>query len=136
MSRTIEKDTKDKNEGPRSFAVLLTKLRDGEVEAELSEALQKMGKQLAELAYETGKSSGALTLTLSFKADRDGTVDVIADVKLKEPKKKQGRGVFWLTPHGNFAAENPRQTTLPLRPVPAAEPTRDVGGDNVPARSV
>lgn len=111
-----------KKEGPRGFAVLVQQIDDGVLHAELSEAVQEITSKLAEQAGHTGLTAkGALTLTLGFAAKKNGTVDIVADVKTKMPKPVRGGSVFWVTDGGNLSPSNPRQQRLPLREVPTID---------------
>ena len=110
---------KENDEGPRSFAVLLQGIGDGDLNAELSETLTDVNKNLAARADEFGKAKGTLTLTLAIEIDRDGVVTLTPDVKTKLPKPARKNGRYWLTAGNNLSPENPKQTKLNLRKVPA-----------------
>lgn len=125
-------------EGPRGFAVVLQQVDEGSLHGELSETLQKVTRELAEYADKfTTVAKGAITLTLGFAVDPNGTVTVEGDIKTKLPKARRARSLFWLTKGHNLSAENPRQTKLPLREVPSnRDKAREVAEGSAPARSV
>ena len=115
----------------RSFALMLGHLEDGQILVDLSEKLQQLNLALIKQAEAVGKAKGTLTLTLKFGADDGGTVQIDADIKIKEPQPVRARTVTWMTKAGQLATSNPRQTKLALREVPRQQPARDV--DAAPA---
>jgi hypothetical protein len=110
---------KENDEGARSFAVLLQGIGDGELNAELSETLHGMNAKLSNHAVDFGKAKGTLTLTIEVDIDREGVVTLTPDVKTKLPKPARKKGRYWLTAGNNLSPENPKQTKLNLREVPA-----------------
>jgi hypothetical protein len=114
-----------KEEGPRSFAVFLRKLGQGEAESSLSYELHELGKRLQEEAHARNeKVKGTLTLSLAFEAEpEEELVKVAYDVKAKPPKPRRAKGYFWLTKGGNLSTEQPKDTKQ------AAFPFRDVAND-------
>lgn len=124
-TRTDKPEKQD--EGARSFAVLLQAIGEGTFHAECSEQLHELTRRLEAHAYDFSKAKGTLTLALTVEIDREGVVTIDPDLKLKVPKPARKKGRFWVTPGGNLSPENPKQTTLPLREVPAARAPRDMG---------
>jgi len=113
MTGTAKK-TDAKEEGPRSFAVFLKGLGDGDAEIECSDQLHELGKLLLAESFARGRSvSGELSIRIAFRAEPNGMVSTAYEVKRKDPKRRTTPGVMWLTEGGNFAAENPRQTVIP-----------------------
>jgi hypothetical protein len=112
------------DDGPRSLAVFLTKLEDGEFEQELSKKLHEMGLALDSRLEHSETATGSMIITLKFKADRKA-VAIAGDVKSTLPKALRAAHVMWLNAESNFVAENPRQTKLGLREV-EAPPAREV----------
>ncbi len=130
--------TKDeKDEGPRDFAMFLRAIDEGSIADEAATKLHELAAKLHELvdAY-GGTAKGTLTLSVSLSALANGTVDVTADVKTKEPKPKRARSVFWLTKGNNLSPDNPRQQKLPLREVPPAQKARDLDADRPSPRTL
>lgn len=129
--------TKKKDEGPRSAAVLLQHIDDGELHAELSETIQRVSSELVEIAeHASGKASGSITLTLKLAAKSNGTVAVSADVKSKTPKVVRPGSTFWLTDGGNLSPENPRQAKLPLKPVEGPTAVRELADETANIRGL
>jgi hypothetical protein len=110
---------KENEEGARSFALLLQGLGDGALNAELSETLHDMNTKLSAHAIDFSKAKGTLTLAIEIEIDRDGVVTLRPDVKTKLPKPARKAGRYWLTPGNNLSPENPKQTKLNLKEVPA-----------------
>lgn len=120
----MAKDTKPpkddpREEGPRSFGVILQKVADGAAEAELSRELFTLTKTIKEEArMRAGKVKGTLTLKLDIEAEGDdGVVKVAFDVAVKAPKPQRRNGHFWITEGGNLTSQAPKQTGLPFQDV-------------------
>lgn len=128
------------DEGARSATRFLEQVSDGQCNADLSDALHRLGRKLASEAHNVnGKVSGEVTLKLKFVAEPSGIVGVGYEVNAKEPKARTSGSVFWLTQGGNFSAENPRQTSFPeVREVKRNKDVRDIepANDNSEPRSV
>lgn len=124
------------NTGPRNFGVFLSQIEDGVLQADLSEELQRANLELAKHAENHGKATGTITLVLALKHDRNGVVDVGAEIKSKMPKSSRARSVFWADPiTGNLSNKNPKQESLPFKAIAADSPAKDLGGPTV-AREV
>jgi hypothetical protein len=107
----------------RSFTQFLGEIEDGHLQNELTQTLQEVVGDLHNAAVNTGgKSSGTLTIKLSFKVD-GGVIEVTPEVATKLPKVKRGRSIFWATPENNLTRRDPRQRDLPLRDVTASSST-------------
>lgn len=108
-------------EGPRSFENFLRSIDDGSIADEAASKLHVLTGTLSDLVgVYGGTAKGVLTITVNLSALANGTVDVLADVKVKEPKPKRARSVFYVTKGRNLSLDNPRQQKLPLREVPPA----------------
>ena len=91
----------------------------------LGDALNDVAAQLKELTRactESGKP-GSLTLTLKLKPSGRGAgapLFVEDEIKLKAPAREPRRSIFFADPQ-TFALvrDNPQQTQLPLKTVPA-----------------
>jgi hypothetical protein len=116
--KTPPKD-EHREEGPRSFGVILQKVGDGAAEAELSRELFALTKTIKEEArMRPGKIKGTLTLKLEIEAEGDdGVVKVAFDVATKPPKPQRRNGHFWITEGGNLTSQAPKQTGLPFQDV-------------------
>lgn len=135
MTTKTKDDKPEAEEGPRDFASFLRHIDDGVLHTDASTELHKLAAFLHDyVGTHGGVAKGSLTLTVNLAALDNGTVDVTADVKTKEPKPKRARSVFWLTKGNNLSPENPRQQKLPLREVPASpkDKPRDVAADAAP----
>lgn len=122
-----QKEPEQLPESAKPFTTILAQLEGGALHEDLSDMVRDLSAKMSEYAANNGEAKGALTLTLSFKLDRGGVMDVVADAAVKAPKFKREKSLFWLTPGNNLSPENPRQTSLPLRSVsPAPETPRDV----------
>jgi hypothetical protein len=124
--------TAKKEEGPRSFAVFVQGLAEGDCNAEMSRELQRLGQVMKREAEARGEEvPGAITLTIKGKADPRGTVHFLWDVKVTEPKPKRVGGAMWISRDGNFVSEDPRQKELFPREVkgPTTEAAIDLGAE-------
>lgn len=132
MAKETTKTPKAEDEGPRSFAVFLTHLSEGEAERELSRQMQALMKQMRDEAIaRNGKIKGALAVNFKFIIPPTGPVAVTYDVTSKAPKRVTSEGYFWLTKGGNLTHKNPKQEELPLREV--SEPSAREIPDDEPA---
>lgn len=104
----------------RNFGQVVQSLEDGQLVIDASEKLAELLVKLARQAEARGKAKGELHLKLKFSADEGGTVQIDGEIVCKEPKAARARSVLWLTKDNNLSGENPRQTKLALREVPAA----------------
>lgn len=101
------------------FAHVLTALRAGATQVELSEELH----QCVERARITGKSS-KLTLTLTIKPNgNSGQYTLTEDIKAKLPRLDRGATLMFGTPEGNLQRQDPNQRALDLKPVEERNPT-------------
>lgn len=130
-------EPKPMKEAPQPFHLMLARLEGGVLHAELTEKLQGLNGELATLAASNGKAKGALFLKLSLVHQRNGMVEVTADIKIDAPKTPRESSIFFVTEGSNLSVENPKQPNLPLRSVgePDAKP-RDVTGGEQSARKV
>ncbi|HEV7717181.1 MAG TPA: hypothetical protein VGO53_16405 [Steroidobacteraceae bacterium] len=123
-------------EGPRSFTRFIEALGDGQANSDLSNELFDLGAVLRRESVERGECRGELQLTLKFKVDQFGQVITSYQIKIKEPEPGRPASMFWLTKHGNFSVDNPRQQSLPLHEVVTQDgEVIEVGGQR-PAREV
>lgn len=112
--------SKVSEEGPRSFALVLQQVADGQCHIDASEELHALLAECARVANATrGEAKGELLLKLSFsvEAEPSSLVSVKYSIKTKAPEKKRPAGLFWLTKGKNLSQQNPRQQQLPLREV-------------------
>lgn len=108
-----------------SFSTFIAAQEDGQLHADLTNAVKEIIAQLNNAVMEHGGvHTAALGLALSFKID-SGMIEVRADVKTKLPKENRQRTVYWSTADNNLTRKNPKQQELPFRDV-MADPVRDV----------
>lgn len=123
-------------EGPRSFAVTLQQLADGEAHGELTEALYELLDACTTKASQTnGSGSGELIFKLKIKVDARGQAGLAYEVNTKIPKEKRAPAHMWITAGGNLTPQNPRQQTLDLRSIPS-QPTADFDPQTGEVRSL
>lgn len=114
--------TQQATKGPRSFAVFVRQLAEGDLENELSEELHKLTSDMQDQALTREATvKGELGLKLNFAVDARGVVQVQWDVKAKPPKKRRTGASVWVNKDGNVVFENPKQLALGLREVKDAE---------------
>lgn len=105
----------------RNFSQFIVMAEDGQLNADLSDALREIGQNLRDYvnAY-GGKPTAGLTVKFKFKMD-DGVVDIRAEFATTLPKVNRARTIAWTTAAGDFSPQNPRQMTLfppgPVGPV-------------------
>jgi hypothetical protein len=99
----------------RAFGDLLREHRNGSTHDELSDAM----RDLVAAVVEENKV-GKLTLTISIKPmGRGDGLEVAADIKVAAPKSRPGVSIFFASPENSLVRQDPRQTALELREVPA-----------------
>jgi hypothetical protein len=99
----------------RAFAEFMREHRNGATHDDLSDRLQELVAAVVE-----ENRAGHLTLTISVKpVGKSGGLEVGAEVKLSAPKPVAGVSIFFATPEGSLIRQDPRQTALELREVPA-----------------
>lgn len=128
-----------KQAGPRSFAVFVQQLGDGDLNAELSDQLHQLGAALQEESRARSDAVvGGLTFKLKAKCDPRGVVHFTWDVKMERPKPKRCGASVWVNREGNFVHDNPKQASLFPREVKVEDAEiREVGeGDRVVGREI
>lgn len=110
---------------PQAFLTLLRAAEDGTLLAELGDQLTELvGTLHQEQTARGGKPKGALSVTFAFSLDRDGIMDVAADVKVKEPKTERSRTIFYRLNDNTLSPNNPKQLTMDLPPREVAAPSQ------------
>ncbi len=73
-----------------------------------------------------GKVKGGFTITVEYTLDRQLSMTVTAEAKIKAPKKPKASAALWTTADGMLTPQNPRQPSLPgIRDVsPPTQPIR------------
>lgn len=128
----------NKQVGPRSFAVFLQQLGDGDLNTELSEELYRLGNALQnESLARSDAVVGGLTLKLKAKCDPRGVVHFTWDVKMDRPKPKRIGASVWVNKSGNFVHDNPKQASLFPREVKVEDAEiREVDAPSAAGREV
>jgi len=100
---------------PRSIADFLREHRNG---LTIDEASDMLAAIVAAVTDE--QRGGKMTLTISVKPLGKGDgLEVAVDLKAVPPKKTPGVSIFFATPDNSLTRQDPRQTTMELREVPA-----------------
>lgn len=60
-----------------------------------------------------GKVKGGFTITVDYTLDRQLSLAVTAEAKIKLPKKPKASASLWITAEGMLTPQNPRQPSLP-----------------------
>lgn len=115
MSTTDDRETLQSEDGIalRPFNQWLLEQRGGLLHGELT---QKLAEVVA--AATNTEKDGSLTLTIKIKPEDGGIVYVMDEIKSKVPELR-GAALYHTDEAGNMTRDNPRQTSLPLREVPA-----------------
>jgi hypothetical protein len=117
--------TKEEGGNIKSYGLLLQNLEDGQLLNDLTDKLVELNGKLAKQSAAVGKAKGELTLKIKLASDQGGTVQIDAEITMKEPKPPRARSVLWMAKDNNLANENPRQTKLPLREAPKPKEARE-----------
>ena len=113
----------------RTFSILVASFEDGQLNSDMTQAVQDLVARLHDVARDRGGSpGGTLTLKIGFKLD-GGVIETKTDFSVNMPKEIRPKSVFWATPNNNLTRSNPRQRDLPLsgpRDVTTSMPMRSV----------
>lgn len=95
-----------------TFDAFIRVQEDGDLNAELSDALRTLAKELADHALtNNGKAAGKLKLEIGFSLD--GRVFTIkSKFKVDLPEGKRPPSVMWMTEDGRFSPSNPAQLNM------------------------
>ncbi len=104
----------------QSFAVLVTGVEDGQLNADITGELEDVLRSLNECIYQGTKGSATITVTVNLLANK-GVIEVTGDYKVKMPKKSRGRSIFHIAGGRFLSRKDPRQPDLPLRSVDKTE---------------
>lgn len=85
---------------------------------------------LREVADEHGVAKGKLTLTLSFTAEKKGSVSVGYSLKTDPPKAPTRNTTLYTTAKGGLADSDPRQGKLKILRDPKRITTTPEGGES------
>lgn len=97
-----------------TFDQFLFEHQSGDLNREITEQMHALTKALQARASESGEATGEISLKLSFKALNNGRVEICAEAKIKAPGPHKTKEIRWLDKNGRLAAEDPRQTVLPM----------------------
>lgn len=115
MPTTPETDAPPDAPG-NAFLPILESCEDGVLLDELSDRVRDLIAAMREQQSARGtRPRGSLTLKLDFVMDAV-TVEVRADVSVKEPKTERQRSIFWYLRDHSLSANNPRQIVMDLPP--------------------
>jgi hypothetical protein len=128
----------EEHAGPRSFAVLLQQIAEGECHTQLSEEFHQLVRAASKQAKaRVAAVKGTLTLKITVNVDENDVVDLHYDIGRKEPAPRRARSAFWVDKTGNLTVSNPKQIELGLRSVGSDKrPARDVADEQPGAREV
>lgn len=102
----------------RSFSDVLRELEGGQLEPELTEALQSVVEAVRE-----HKKAGGIDISLKFGATGRGMIAVASKVKVKKPEGERLGTTFFVGTDGTLFRDDPAQPRLPLRSATEQEPT-------------
>jgi len=97
-----------------TFDQFIFEFESGSLNAEMTQEMNALSEALQKRAAETGKAKGKITIKLSFEAQNNGRVESLADAKVETPGPRKAREIRWIDKRGRLAAEDPRQTVLPM----------------------
>lgn len=109
--------------------MLLVTLEDGQLHADLSEAVAKLCEDLSTHAAKYFRTAtGSISLDLKFHVEQNGVVKIEASTNSKRPVAPRTGSLMWLDEDHRLTQKNPRQQELPLRDVSAPQQV-DVGDE-------
>ena len=113
---------------PGNFLEFLSEISDGELMSDTQDKFTALIAACRHSAATGGKGRGSITLTIDLRFDR-GAADVEGDVKIKVPKVRYPRSLFFQTADGSGLVRNdPRQQELDIKDAPTGATTLKVIG--------
>lgn len=107
---------KELTESPKPLAHVIAMLEDGALNYDGGKKVRDLIATLRDHVADGSRSaSGKVTIELDLRLE-SGVMEIRADVKTKEPKKKRDKSTYWLTDGNNLSADNPKQLPLGARP--------------------
>ena len=109
------RNTKEVEEGPRSFIHQFSEMSDGDFAHDASIELNRVLTALRDEAIRVhGKIKGGLTIKLRFTVeDGGGVAQATCDIKPDIPRPRRAPAHMFITKGGNLSLTNPRQLDLP-----------------------
>jgi hypothetical protein len=100
-----------------TFDELITGHDSGTLNTELTREMRELIESLSERAQQTGTAKGEICLKLTFEAIGGGRIQISSGTTIKRPGPPRTSETRWIGNSGTIAAEDPRQTKLPLKTV-------------------
>lgn len=101
-----------------TFDELVMEHDSGSLNTGLSKKMRALMDELATHARDVGKTAkGEISVKFKFEVETNGRVDIKAESNLKGPGLPKTHEIRWIDKAGHLAAEDPRQTRLPLKTV-------------------
>lgn len=114
---------------PPNFTFFLSRLANGEADANAAYEMQQLTMRLQEEAHaRNGKVKGKFKLVINFIVDETDAVAIHYDISTAAPPRKTTPSISWLKKNGQLTDRNPRQQEIPG--------LRDVGGGKKEFRNV
>lgn len=108
-----------------SFQQFIGNVEDGQLQADLSQALQRL---LADMRTHQinvgGNPKGKIAINFDLKLE-NGVVEVTGNYTVNAPKRVGGKSIYWVTEDGHLTSRNPKQMDM-LRDVTGSQPMRAV----------
>lgn len=104
-----------------AFSAVLSQLRRGQAEADLTDALRELVQRVRET-----RKKGSLTLKLTVQPQSKGDDVVLIlsdDVKTNLPVAERGSSIFYADEQNRLVRNDPRQSELRLEVLPGAPAT-------------
>lgn len=101
----------------RQIADVLRDLTGGQTYDELNAALAEVVGAVVRT-----RKAGEISIKLKIKANGETSVMIVDEIKTKVPQEARGETLFFTTSNGDLIRDDPRQSKLPLREVPEAQP--------------
>jgi hypothetical protein len=112
----------------KTFKDLIESLEDGKLEADATEILHNIVRDLNHALTIGVKAKGEISLTIKMVADR-GIIETVSDIKVKTPPPTRIRSMLYVANGRFLATRHPGQLEMPLRSVTAAAPEMRVVRD-------
>lgn len=87
-----------------NFLEFLQTFRRGELLTSGDEKLNELMDAMA-----TTDGDGSITISLKFKRNKAGQLEVTPDISLKKPRRSLGTGIYFATEDGRLSRRDPNQ---------------------------
>lgn len=111
-----EQQSEDLDEKVDTFSELVDSLDAGQASVELNRTLRALVAELEDVAEDSGRAEGSITLKVKFKtAGKSGQTEITYEVNGKRPVRTRGKTTLFARADGTLTDSDARQPKLPIK---------------------